>query len=119
MANDVYFMLEVEIQAGQESNARTLMRELSSAAEANEPGTLNYTCSVSADGKRSHFFERYTDSEAAMTHLGTFVEKFAGRFLEVFKITGLTVYGSPSAAVKEALAGFSPVYMERVVGFGR
>lgn len=54
-----------------------------------------------------------------MTHLGTFGERFATRFLEVLKPIRLIVYGSPSAPVKDALAGFSPVYLEAVGGFSR
>ncbi len=119
MKSDVYWMLELDVQAGREDDFRPLMAEMVSATQANEPGTLNYEWSTSADGKRCHLYERYVDSAAVMTHLGTFGERFAARFLEVLKPIRLVVYGSPSPAVKGALAGFNPVYMEAVGGFSR
>lgn len=119
MKNNVYWMLELEIQAGRENDFRALMAEMVSATQENETGTLNYEWSTSADGKLCHIYERYADSAAVMTHLGTFGESFAGRFLEVLKPVRFVVYGSPSPAVKDALAGFSPSYMQAVGGFSR
>ena len=75
--------------------------------------------STNADGTVCHISERYVDSAAVLTHLATFGEKFANRFMEVLKPTRLFVYGSPNAAVKEALAGFNPVYMESVGSISR
>jgi hypothetical protein len=54
-----------------------------------------------------------------MTHLTTFDEKYAGRFLEVVQPLRVVVYGSPSAAVKAALADLSPLYLEPAAGFSR
>jgi quinol monooxygenase YgiN len=119
MKSDVYWMLELEVQAGREDDFRALMAEMVSATQANEPGTVNYEWSTSADGSRCHIYERYVDSAAVMTHLGTFGERYAARFLEVLKPLRFVVYGSPDAAVRSALAGFDPVYMEAVGGFSR
>ena len=119
MKGDVSWVLELDLQAGRESDFRALMAEMIAATQANEPGTLNYEWSTSADGQRCHIYERYADSAAVMTHLGTFGEKFAARFLEVLKPARFVVYGTPSAAVRNALAGFNPVYMEGAGGFSR
>jgi quinol monooxygenase YgiN len=119
MSNHVSWMLELEVQPGRENDFRTLMAEMVQATQANEPGALDYQWSTSADGKLCHLFERYADSAAALTHLGTFGTKFAARFMEVLKPTRFVVYGSPNASVKEALAGFNPVYMQAVAGFSR
>jgi hypothetical protein len=54
-----------------------------------------------------------------MTHLESFGANFAARFMEVVKPTRLVVYGTPSAKVKDALAGLSPVYMPPFGGFRR
>ena len=43
----------------------------------------------------------------------------AERFLAILNPIRFFVYGSPTGAVKEALAGFSPVYMEPAAGFTR
>ncbi len=119
MATDVSWMLELNIQPGSEEDFRALLAEMVKTTEANEPSTLNYEWSTSADGKLCHIYERYADSAAVMTHLGTFSERFAERSLKVLKPVRLVVYGSPNATVKEALAGFDPVYMSPVGGFSR
>lgn len=95
------------------------MAEMVSAMQANEPGALNYEWNVSADGKLCHLYERYIDSAAALIHGRTFGERFAGRFFEILKPVRFVVYGSLSTAVKEALAGFNPIYMPPVAGFSR
>jgi quinol monooxygenase YgiN len=115
----VSWLLELEIQAGRESEFQNLMAEMVAATEANEPGTLDYAWSASADGARCHIFERYADSSAVLTHLDAFGDKFAKRFLDILKPVRFVVYGSPSAAAREALAGFSPVYMRPLGGFSR
>jgi quinol monooxygenase YgiN len=118
MKNGVYWVLELEVQAGLENDFRLLMAEMVSAT-ANETGTIDYEWSTSTDGKQCHIFERYVDSAAVMIHLGTFGERFAARFLQILKPVRFVVYGSPNTAVKDALVGFNPVYMEAVGGFSR
>lgn len=119
MSSNVCWMLELEIQDGRDKEFRALMEEMVDATRANEPATLDYEWSTSADGKHCHIFERYEDSAAAMTHLGAFGEKFAGRFLELLQPVRLVVYGSPSPTLREALGAFDPIYMDPAAGFSR
>ena len=119
MGSNVSWLLELEVQPGREEDLKALMAEMVGATRANEPGTLSYEWSTSADGRRCHIYERYTDSTAAMTHVATFGERFASRFLEVLKPIRFVVYGSPDAKVQGALAGFNPVYMQDLGGFTR
>jgi quinol monooxygenase YgiN len=119
MNSNVYWMLEMEVQAGRENDFRTLMTEMVNATQENETGTLNYEWATSADGKVCHLYERYADSVAVMIHLSTFGDKFAARFLEALKPVRFVVYGSPSQEVKNALAGFNPFYVQPVGGFSR
>ena len=119
MSDQVSWMLELEILPGRGDALRGLMAEMVNATKANEPGTLDYEWSTSADGRHCHIFERYVDAAATMIHLGTFGERFAGRFLENLKPIRFVVYGSPSDAVRGALAAFGPVYMQPLGGFSR
>jgi quinol monooxygenase YgiN len=119
MKNQVSWILELRVREGRESDLRALMAEMVAATEANEPGTLSYEWSASADGRACHVYERYTDSAAVMTHLVTFGERFAPRFEQVLEPVRTVVYGSPSEAVKNALADLNPTYMELVAGFNR
>ena len=119
MATDVSWIVELNLQPAREKEFTALMNEMVTATRANEAGTVNYEWSMSADGVVCHIFERYVDSDAVMTHLGAFGEKFAGRFLDILKPVRFVVYGSPSQQVKDALAAFNPVYMQPVGGFSR
>jgi hypothetical protein len=59
------------------------------------------------------------NARVKLLELESFGANFAARFMEVVKPTRLVVYGTPSAQVKDALAGLSPVYMAPFGGFGR
>ena len=54
-----------------------------------------------------------------MQHLASFGANFAERFLSVLRPVRFVVYGTPSDEVREALAGFAPVYMQDAGGFTR
>lgn len=119
MTEWVAWMLEMQVREGRENDVRALMDEMVGATQANEPGTLNYEWSFSADGRLCHLYERYADSDAAMIHAGTFAARFAGRFLEVLAPTRFTFYGTPSQAVRDAAAPFHPTVMHPAAGVTR
>jgi quinol monooxygenase YgiN len=119
MSNIVHWVLELDIKDGEADNFKSLMNDMVEATEANEPGTMNYEWYVSGDGKQCHICERYTDSAAVMTHLASFGEKFAERFLAILGPTRLVVYGNPSSEARAALAGLGAAHMEQVGGFAR
>lgn len=81
------------------------------ATEANEPATQCYEWFISDDSKTCHIYERYADSAAAMTHLSSFLEKFADRLLACVEPSRMIVYGDPSEEVKETLAAFGALHM--------
>ncbi len=119
MKKQVSWILELRVRGGKESDFRALMAEMVAATEANEPGTLSYEWSTSPDGRICHVYERYTDPAAVMIHLATFGQRFAARFEQVLEPVRTVVYGSPSEAVKEALADLNPTYMRPAAGFNR
>jgi len=119
MATEISWMLELNLKPGHEKDFAALMNEMVAATRANEPGTLSYEWSLSADGSICHIFERYTDSAAVMIHLATFGRTFAGRFLDMLTPTRCVIYGSPSQEARGALAVLNPVYMQPVGGFNR
>jgi quinol monooxygenase YgiN len=119
MTENVYWVFEVAINPGRFEELKTLIAELVEATQQNELGALNYEWAISDDRQVCHIYERYQDSAAAMTHLESFGAHFAARFMEVVKLTRVVVYGTPSAQVKDALAGLNPVYMAPFGGFTR
>ncbi len=92
---------------------------MSDASYASEPATLIYEWTISDDKKSAQVHERYADSDAALRHLKSFNDNYASRLLALVEPTGLTVYGKPSAALKEELAEANPVYMDVIGGFAK
>ncbi len=51
--------------------------------------------------------------------MATFNRDFAERLGTMVDLARHTVYGHPSAALKQAIAGSKPIYFEDVAGFAR
>lgn len=92
---------------------------MSDQVKATEPDTLRYEWMISDDAKSGQVHERYRNSEAALSHLKSFNENFAKRLMALVDPTGMVVFGNPSAALKEELAGIGPVFMRQAGGFVR
>lgn len=118
-SRQVAWMFELAVKAGRDADFRALMAEMAEATDRNEPGTLDYEWYVSDDGRRLHLFERYANADAAMTHLGTFGERYMARFFDVLTPERMTVYGAPDDRVRGALAQLAPEVMRRAAGFRR
>ena len=118
MENHVSWVIELAVKDGALDAFKELMEEMV-AGTSEEPETLGYEWYISADGNTIHIFEKYADSDAMVAHVSGFLEKWAGRFLECVDPTRFVVYGDPSAAAREMLAGFGPTYLGPWGGFSR
>jgi quinol monooxygenase YgiN len=114
----VHWVVELDVKAGAFDAFRALASELVAATEM-ESGTLAYEYTFTADRSRCHIYERYVDSAAAIAHLGMFGDRFATRFAALVTPTRFVVYGPATAALKDALAAFDPLYLETLAGFCR
>jgi len=119
MNENVFWVFELAVKEGQLENLKKLMVEMVDATKENEPGTIAYEWMMNEDNSICHINERYANSESTLAHLATFGAKYAGRLMETGDATRFEVYGNPSAAVKEALAGFGGVYLSPIGGFIR
>jgi quinol monooxygenase YgiN len=119
LASNVFWTFSVALKNGKLDELKDLIQAMSDASQANEPGTLIYEWAISDDKKAAEVHERYADSDAALSHLASFNKNFADRLMALVEPTGMTVYGSPSAALKKELEGADPVYMEVYGGFAR
>lgn len=119
MTTDIYWLLELAIKDGHLADFETLMNEMSQATQQNEPNTLNYEWWVSDDKSACHIYERYTDSDAVMTHLMNFGANFAERFLSHVEPTRFVVYGNVNEDVKAGLKDLGPIYMDAFGGYSR
>jgi quinol monooxygenase YgiN len=118
MEEHVSWVIELAVKDGQLDTFKTLMGEMV-AGTSGETGTLNYEWYISDDERTVHIFEKYADSDAMITHVSGFMEKWAGRFLECVDPTRFTVYGDPSPAARELLAAFGGMYLGPWGGFAR
>ncbi len=118
MGNSVSLTLQVTVNDGKADEAKALMTELVAVSQA-EPGTTDYDWYVGDDGKTVHIFERYTDSDAALAHLGGFGANFAERFMGCFTPTSVCAYGNASDAVRGALKAFGTQHFSSYGGFQR
>jgi quinol monooxygenase YgiN len=89
------------------------------AATEKEPGALQFECNIGDDQKTVDFFERYTDSKAALLHQVESFAPFSKEFFAVAKLTRWVIYGTTSDEFKKANADFHPIYMTPLDGFVR
>jgi len=118
MKDHVSWVIELAVKDGELDTFKALMEEMVEGTSM-EPPTLNYEWYISEDDGVVHIFEKYADSDAMIAHVNGFLEKWAGRFLACVDVTRFTVYGNPSAAARELLAGFGPTYLGPWGGFAR
>jgi quinol monooxygenase YgiN len=118
MNEQVAWLLELSVRPGQLENLTALMHEMVESTR-NEQGTLAYEWSLHDLGDVCHIYQRFADSGRVVTHLTTFGDQFADRFLAAVVPVRLTVYGTPNDAAKEALSGLNPTYMPPFGGFTR
>ena len=89
------------------------------AATEKEPGALQFECDVGDDQKTVDFFERYTDSKAALFHQTESFAPLSKEFFTVARLTRWVIYGTPSDEFKKANADSRPIYMTPFDGFVR
>ena len=118
MSDHVSWSIEMDVIDGRIDAARALMEEMVTAT-LQEAGTTRYEWFLSADMKICHILESYTNSDAAMVHLGNFGSKFAERFSACFSPTALYAYGEVSEELRAGLDGFGAVYLGSLGGFCR
>ena len=116
MHNHISWWVELSIQPSDINAYRNLTQEMIEFART-EPGTLIYERYLDNDGVTIHVFERYIDSRAAVAHMRNFDALFADRFHGMIERKRFTVFGDPSAELRELLDRFSARYVALLGGF--
>ena len=115
----VYWLITTNVKDGALDSLKKLNTEMVKNTKNNEPGTLTYDWSISADGKTCYFFEHYANSEAVMIHTKTFGEEFADRLLGMIEIESFEVFGNPDDKVKDSLSPLGAKFRQSIGGFSR
>ncbi|MEO2016572.1 MAG: antibiotic biosynthesis monooxygenase [Fuerstiella sp.] len=118
-ANHVYWIITTSIKDGELKNLKALNAEMVKATRDNEPGTLSYDWSISADHKTCFFFEHYADSASLLIHTKKFKEKYAERMMAMIEIKSFQVFGNPNDEVKKNLSAFGAEFPQSIGGFTR
>ena len=116
LSEQVYWVFTVTVD--QMDKFRPLIPKLVAATEK-EPGALQFECNIADDRKTVDFFERYTDSKAALFHQAESFGPFSKEFFTAARLTRWVIYGAPSDEFKKANADFHPIYMTAFDGFVR
>ena len=119
MNENVFWILEANINAGQLDNLKALMGEMVEGTKRDEPGALNYEWFIAEAGKTMNLHERYADSGAVLVHLANFSQKYGERFMAYLTPTKITMYGNPSHDIRAAFSAFTPIYWSLSDGFAR
>lgn len=110
MSDQIGWCVELEIKPGLLDSFIELTAEMVEHT-ATEPGVLTYQRFVTTDNEIVHVVERYETSEAALTHLRAFQDKFARRFSGMVTRRRFAVYGTPTAELKTVLDCFGAIYL--------
>jgi quinol monooxygenase YgiN len=119
MSAGISWIFDVEVNPGALDDVKALIKEMVEATREAEPETLSYLWFVTGDGRFVHVYERYPDPDAALFHIGRFTKHFAARLLALSTVSGFTIYGQPSDALREAVASLDPTYLAPIDGFTR
>jgi quinol monooxygenase YgiN len=117
MSAEISWVFEVTVNPDALDKFSALVQEAVTDDQAAEPGSQILECFI--DGQDAHFYERYQDMAAALTHIQRFGEYYAARLFALSTPGRVSVYGEPSDEVKAALEAFSPRYLKPVAGFAR
>jgi quinol monooxygenase YgiN len=116
--NHVSWVIELAVKDGALGTFEELMEEMVSGTSG-EARTLCYEWYISDDQRTVHIYEKYADSDAMVTHVSGFLEKWATRFMGSVDVTRFVVYGDPSPVAREMLDRLGATYMAPWAGFSR
>ena len=117
MSTSVHWVIELKIAKDQRAVFQAFADEAVASARK-ESGTLGYDWNIADDGETVNIYECFKDSEAVLAHMENF-GKLRDRFRTMITPVSFTMYGSPSAEVREALASRGVRYFKPIAGFIR
>ena len=118
MTNTIRAVAEVSILAGKIGEFKKLAAQIMAKVEADEPNTISYDYFLSSDESQCCVVQSYKDSEAVLAHLSS-IAGLAGPFHAVAPMTGLMIFGSPSAELRQALEPIGAKIFEHWHGVSR
>jgi len=118
MNHHISWQVELQVKPGALEALRALTTEMVESTKT-EPGTLIYERYISDDRQTVHVFERYVDPNAALAHLTAFGRMYGERFAKLVDRRRFTVFGAPTAELREILDPLGATYAAALAGFSR
>ena len=118
MHDEISWQVELTIAPERLDSFCALTNEMVESAKL-EYGVLVYERFSSEDRGRVFIYERYANSEAALSHLRSFQDKFADAFGRLVKRERFLVFGTPNDELKRVLSGFGATFVRPMAGFSR
>jgi len=116
MNNEIAWYVELTLNPDMLDDFISLTNEMIKST-AQEDGVLIYERFISEDKSKIYIYERYSDSQSALSHLHNFNDKFAKRFSRLVKRVRFLIFGSPSDELKELLTRYGAVFTNQIGGF--
>lgn len=118
-AAPIRFVVGMTIKPGRRAEFEAVAREMAARTQA-EPGALEYSFHVDADGTRCTLLEAYADGAAVVAHLtGPVVRELVPRATEHATLEGFEVLGEPGPEARALLAAFGARVLAGGPGFRR
>ena len=108
--NEIRSIARFQIHDGQRDAFEALAAECVEIVRTQDTGTLGYDVFYNADRTECVIHERYESSEALLDHVGHLGDRF-GSMLGISDFSA-EVFGSPSQALLEAVAGLDVTVYE-------
>ena len=116
MHDEISWHVELTIEPARLESFRALTNEMIESARL-EDGVLVYERFLSEDGGKIFLYERYPNSDAAISHLRSFRDKFADALGRLVKRERFLVFGTPNDELKRMLSGFDATFARPMAGF--
>ncbi len=116
MHDEISWQVELTIAPERLDAFCSLTNEMIESARL-EGGVLVYERFLSQDGGKIFVYERYANSDTAISHLRSFQDKFADAFGRLVKRERFIVFGTPNDELKGMLSGFDATFMRPIAGF--
>lgn len=118
-AAPIRFVVSMAIKPGRRAEFEAVAREMAARTQS-EPGALEYSFHVDADGARCTLLESYADGAAVVAHLaGPVVRELVPRATEHATLEGFEVLGEPGPEARALLAAFGARVLAGGPGFRR
>ena len=118
MSDQISWYVELALEPQRLDEYRALTSEMTDAARQ-EAGILIYERYISDDNRTVFIHERFSGSDAAISHLRLFNTRFAERFHGIIRRKRFVVFGAPTDTLKLLLNAFGAIYMTPLDGFAR